>query len=359
MASVEGSRLVSCPVRVYAVEIVHQRQARQPRLSVVIMMRNEAATIGWTLDSLHGQATQEPFEVIFVDGASDDGTVARIRDHALSQRVDTTIAVLPADNCGMTVAQNVGARLARGEILLFMQADIRVQDPNAIEASLACFDDPAVVGTTFVGLGPDDLFERYDFWGQVFMSRYVGDRVERDFDLKFNAVRRDVFFRIGAFDEERLPLGGNDFDFEMRLRDAGTVVDSGVEAEHLHALGKSHAPIGLLKIYCRNSEVAGATAALYHRYRDRVPGYWSRVVQQWLLVVLCALALIPITWPWGPLLVVAMGAWWNRAAYRYVRHPKLILVPLFSVAALYAFAWYFTAGVLRGRTLYEFDNRMN
>lgn len=322
------------------------------------MMRNEAATIGWTLDSLERQELDELFEVVFVDGASDDGTIETIQAHPLSEKVDTTIAVLPAENSGMCVAQNVGADLARGEILLFMQADLRVRSRTGLAESLACFDDPEVIGSTFVGLGPDDLFDRYDFWGQVFMSRYVGDRVEKDFDLKFNGVRREIFQQIGGFDEERLPLGGNDFDFEMRLRDVGKVADSGVEVEHLHALGKRHTALGLLKKYCRNSEVAGATAALYHRYRHRVPGYWSRVVQQWTLVLLCVSSLLPPTWPWAPLLVVAAGFWWNRAAYRHVRDPRLVLVPVLSVAALYAFAWYFTAGVVRGKTLYEFDNRM-
>ncbi|MEM8929665.1 MAG: glycosyltransferase family A protein [Acidobacteriota bacterium] len=344
-------------------QLVHQRQHTQPRLSVVIMMRNEAATIGWTLDSLHRQELDEPFEVIFVDGASDDGTIETIVEHPLSERVDTTIAVLPPENSGMCVAQNVGAELARGAILLFMQADLRVRSPRGLADTMRCFDDPDVLGTTFVGLGPDELFDRYDFWGQVFMSRYVGDRVEKDFDLKFNAVRSDVFEQIGGFDEERLPLGGNDFDFEHRLRDfgdatGGVVAESRVEVEHLHALGKPHTPAGLFKKYCRNSEVAGATAALYHRYRRRVPGYWSRVVQQWGLVLLCVVSLVPLTWPLAPLLVVAGGFWWNRKAYRYVRDPRLILVPAFSVAALYAFAWYFTAGVVRGKTLYEFDNRM-
>ena len=134
--------------------LVRQRQLTHPRVSVVIMMRNEAATIGWTLDSLKRQELDESFEVIFVDGASDDSTVETIAAHPLSEEVDTTIAVLPVENSGMCVAQNVGADLSRGEILLFMQADLRVRSPHGLADTLACFDDPEVVA---LGASPGDV----------------------------------------------------------------------------------------------------------------------------------------------------------------------------------------------------------
>ena len=330
-----------------------------PEMSVILMLRNEEPTLPVSLESLARQQTSFDFEVIWVDGVSTDRSVDVIREHALSRQRPTTIVVQSPDDAGMAVAQQIGAELARGEIFVFMQADVRVLDPHALEKIRRAFDDAQVVGTTFIGRGPDRAFDEYDFWGQVFMARYLGDRVEADFDLKLNGVRREAFFDIGGFDVERLPLGGNDFDFSVRLGEAGRIVHPEVEAEHLHGLGKRHSAAGLLRKYCRNSEVAGVTAALYFRYRRQVPGYWRFAAQQFGLVAACALSLVPLLWPWMPLLVLAMALYWQRAALTRVRSWRLPSVLPFAVAGVYAFAFYFTSGLLVGRTRYDFDNKMH
>lgn len=327
-------------------------------LSVVLMLRNEEPTLPVSLDSLERQETTFPFEVIWVDGVSTDRSVDVIREHPVSQRVPTSILVQDPDDAGMGVAQALGAEAARGEILIFMQADVRVLDPGALEKIRRAFDDPEVVGTSFVGLGPDAVFERYDFWGQVFMSRFLGDRVEDDFDLKLNGVRRETFFEIGGFDLERLPLGGNDFDFSMRLREAGRIAHPQIEAEHLHGLDKPHRFMGLIRKYCRNSEVAGATAGYYFRYRKHVAGYWSNTLQQTALMGLCLAALVPPLWPWTPALVLLAALWWHKAAFLNVRDFKLPAVVVLGVVGLYAFTFYFLSGLLWGRTRFDFDNRM-
>ncbi|MEM9557409.1 MAG: glycosyltransferase [Acidobacteriota bacterium] len=340
--------------------VVHRHEAdgAPPSLSVILMLRNEEPTLPVSLDSLAHQQTAFPFEVIWVDGASTDRSVEVIREHPLSSRVATVIAVQDPDNAGMGVAQALGVELARAERLVFMQADVRVLDPRALQTIHDAFDDPDVVGTSFVGLGPDRVFERYDFWGQVFMSRFLGDRVEDDFDLKLNGVRRSAYDTVGGFDIERLPLGGNDFDFSMRLREAGRIAHLDIEAEHLHGLGKRHAPLGLLRKYCRNSEVAGATAAFYLRYRDRLPGALPALAQQLVVVGVCLATLVPPLWPVSLPVLLALAVWWHRAAWRHVRDPRLPLVLPLGVAGLYAFAIFFVAGAVGGRTRFDFDNTM-
>lgn len=330
-----------------------------PELSIILMLRNEEPTLPVSLGSLAAQETTFPFEVIWVDGASTDRSVEVIREHPLTQKVPTVIAVQDEDNAGMAVAQSLGVELANADLLVFMQADVRVQDPQALEKIRRAFDDPEVVGTSFIGLGPDLAFEQYDFWGQVFMSRFVGDRVEDDFDLKLNGVRRNTYDRIGGFDTERLPLGGNDFDFSMRLREAGRIAAPNVEAEHLHGLGKRHSPLGLLKKYCRNSEVAGATAAYYFKYRSQLPGYWASAVQQFGVIAICLAALVPMLWPYSLLPLLVAATWWHRGAWLHVRDFRLPLVLLLGITGLFAFSIFFSAGLLGGRTRFDFDNTMH
>ncbi|MBI3986523.1 MAG: glycosyltransferase [Lentisphaerae bacterium] len=329
-----------------------------PLLSIIIPFKNEERTLPLVLDSLARQQVAFPYEVILADGCSTDRSVEVIRSHPLSSKVPVTILPLAPDNHGMTVARNAGAKVARGSLLLFMQSDIRIRDENALAKVARAFDDDAVVGTTFIDVGPGGEFLRYDFWGQFFMSRFFGSRVEQDFDTKFNGVRKTAFDRIGGFDEQHYALGGEDFNFLIRLSRTGTIADTDVEVEHLHGFNKRHGPLGLLKKYARNSEVFGVTLPFYWKHRTHAPGFLWSLTQQAAVCTLCILSLIPAFWLWTGPLLLAMGAVWSRKVYRHIRNWRLIWVPFFSVLVLFVFTVFFLKGLITGKTGFVFDNKM-
>jgi glycosyltransferase involved in cell wall biosynthesis len=106
------------------------------RMSIIIPARNEAAQIRDTLeaalaavDELRRAGTAASIaagavdaEVLIVDNASTDATLAAIAD--LAERRD--VQVLECRRLGAAVARNVGAAHAGGDILVFIDADTRV-----------------------------------------------------------------------------------------------------------------------------------------------------------------------------------------------------------------------------------------
>lgn len=321
-----------------------------PALSIIIPFRNEETTLPLVLDSLAAQRSAPPFELILVDGHSSDRSVEVIRSHPLSRLADVRILTSAPNREGMNHARNDGARAARAHILLFMQADVRIRDPDALLKVLRAFDDPQVVATTFTGLGAGDAFARYDFWGRVFLARYQRLRCEHDLDTKFNGVRRSVFERMGGFDEIRFPFGGEDFDFRVRLAREGRIVDTGVEIEHLHGFGRRHTPLGLLRKYARNAECMGATVPVYLHNLRHEPGYLHHFSLRTLLCAACIASLIPPTWPWSPLAVALFAGAWSLPIWREVREWRLVLIPPFAMAAMYVFTVYYLRGLVAGRT---------
>ena len=104
-------------------------RAMPPVVSVVIPAKNAAAYIGETIASALAQT--DVSEVIVVDDGSTDDTVAIVRAFR-----DPRLCLIMNDASGVSAARNLGARSARGDWLMFLDADDRLR-LNAVAILLA------------------------------------------------------------------------------------------------------------------------------------------------------------------------------------------------------------------------------
>jgi glycosyltransferase involved in cell wall biosynthesis len=107
-----------------------------PRVSVIVPTWNEAKYLPNLLASLRRQ-TVPPDEVLVADSGSTDGT----EDVARSEGA----IVLEGERRGPGEGRNRGARVAAGDVLLFVDADCLVP-PSLIESIVAALRDPTVIG---------------------------------------------------------------------------------------------------------------------------------------------------------------------------------------------------------------------
>src|ERR1700733_10407118 len=89
-------------------------------LSIIIPCLNEQAYLPRLLESIAAQTYDGKLQVIVVDGHSDDKTVASA--HKYAQRLDDLLVVEAERNVGHQ--RNVGAKHAKYEHLLFLDADV-------------------------------------------------------------------------------------------------------------------------------------------------------------------------------------------------------------------------------------------
>lgn len=104
-----------------------QAGGNKPAISVLIPARNEQNNIGATLESVLASSGCE-FEVIVLDDHSSDHTAQIVRDMAArDDRVRLESAPpLPPGWCGKQHACYILSKLARHELLVFLDADVRL-----------------------------------------------------------------------------------------------------------------------------------------------------------------------------------------------------------------------------------------
>ena len=111
-------------------------------ISIIIPTLNEEENLEPCLRSILNQ-THKDFEVFLVDGKSKDGTVEIARK--LGVRVFEVKKRRPHD---VSFARNEGTRFAKGDILVFLDADTLLSR-NCLEVLDKHFQEPGVVGVSF------------------------------------------------------------------------------------------------------------------------------------------------------------------------------------------------------------------
>lgn len=117
-----------------------------PRLSVVIRSYNRLGALAELLSAVLEQRCPVSFEVVVVEQSTRATAEERARLAVLAE--DPRVRVLQYPPLGGPRARNVGARAARGELLLFMDDDDLPAGDDWIAAHLRHFDDPRCLGVT-------------------------------------------------------------------------------------------------------------------------------------------------------------------------------------------------------------------
>lgn len=174
---------------------------KPPLVSVIIVNFNGRRHLERCLESLM-QADYENFEVILVDNGSCDGSVEFVEEKYPQIKIKKL-----EKNYGFAEPNNIGAKIASGEFLLFLNNDT-VVTPNFIaELVNTTNQDPQIAICQSMLLKPNgDVDSGGDFvdtLGRAYSSK------NRPTDTRYilsargasMIVRKDVFWKLGGFDE--------------------------------------------------------------------------------------------------------------------------------------------------------------
>lgn len=215
-----------------------QPAGARPRISVVMPVYNAASTLAECLTRLCNSSFGD-FEIVMIDDGSTD------QSRAIAGNFPVRIVPSPG-RVGPAAARNLGARVAEGDVVFFMDSDVMVRSDTLarIASAFERNDLEGLVGVQAADMRHRDLVSQYkNLW-----MRWTYVRKQGDVPLFYTtaaAIRREAFLRAGGFDQGYATPNVEDTAFGQKLARLGVRVriDPELEVEHV----KRYSLTGLLR----------------------------------------------------------------------------------------------------------------
>ncbi len=192
--------------------------------SVIIPTLNEEKIIHKLLDQLTNEQLQKNFnlEIIISDGGSTDKTLEIVRKYGNIKVIENP----PGKKQNIAMGRNVGGFAAKGDILIFFNADVILENPLQLFQTIKDeFEQSNYVAMTCdVRVLPDEeklidilfhtIYNRY-----LEMLNYINIGMGRG---ECHIIRKEIFYKLNGYDEKL--AAGEDFDLFRRACKLGKIL---------------------------------------------------------------------------------------------------------------------------------------
>lgn len=190
-------------------------------ISVILPIYNEELFIKDTIESLLIQKTSCSFEIIIVDGMSNDKT-KNIINQKIIENPDNRILMLNNEKKIVSSGFNIGLSQSKGDIIIRVDGHSKLDEyylencqSVLKEVDADCVGGPTEhLSNTFLGniirVAQTSKFGNGGaaFRGKIKKGMYVDT-------LAFGAYKRQVFNKIGGYDEELIRNQDDEFNFRL------------------------------------------------------------------------------------------------------------------------------------------------
>lgn len=200
-----------------------------PFISVILPVRNERGMLPRLIDELLRQNyPADRFEILVVDGHSTDGTADLVRRRYTNREVRVQVLDNPAIHA--SAGRNIGIRNAVGEVILFIDGHCTIPSRNLLE------DTAAILAQTGAGClcRPEPLLAPSETHTGEVIAQVEGSDAARDERIcgfvdpvtGGATYRREVFARVGLFDESFDACEEAEFNTRVRKAEIRAYTDS-------------------------------------------------------------------------------------------------------------------------------------
>ncbi len=171
-----------------------------PDISVVVPVHDESGAAVPLAREIAEAFMGRSFEMIFVDDASRDATLAELK--AVMPELPMLRVLAHGSNAGQSRAVRTGVLAARGAVIVTLDGDGQnppIDAPRLVDALLAAPADVALVGGRRAKRQDSTAKRQASLWANRIRKRLLDDDAD-DTGCGLKAFRRDVFLRLPYFD---------------------------------------------------------------------------------------------------------------------------------------------------------------
>lgn len=260
----------------------------EPATVTVVLTSYEDPRIASTLASLAEQ-TREPGQILIADGSVDEAFRQRLRAWGEEHGAE----IVHEDHASVARARNLALDAAGGEVIAFLDTD-QEAPPAWLDALVA----PIEAGQADWTGGPTRPKASLELMGLKEARLYAAAREDPTrIPMGNSAWRARIFEEVGGFDE-RLAMGGEDWDLALRAASAGFEGKLVDDAWVHHDLRRLDSYTEVARKQFRYN-VGGAMAYLKNRQlARRLETDVPRVDRHWFDLVepLLKAAALPVAW---------------------------------------------------------------
>lgn len=187
-------------------------------VSVIIPMFNAEKTIKLCLDSIK-ENSYKNYEIILVDNGSTDNTLNYAKEFSKKHK---NARLIKASKQGPSYARNIGAKNAKGSILVFLDSDCIVKK-DWLKIIINDFNNQEVVAVAsqYCGSYNKGFIEKFAFYELLFRERNFKTYVKNASSCNF-AVKKEIFSALGGFPQEF--IAGEDIYFSYEVSKKGKIL---------------------------------------------------------------------------------------------------------------------------------------
>ena len=209
--------------------------APAPLVSIIVPTRDRAELLKRCVDGVLKRTKYKPFELIILDNDSIEPAT-----HELFRKIakDRRVRILPAPGpFNYSAINNRAVAEARGEIILLLNNDVTVMDPDwlgemvaqavrpevgAVGAALLYEDGRVQHGGVVLGVGAAEPVAGHLYAGARSLTKSYFNhlrlaRTVSAVTAACLAMRKSVFLEAGGFDEQNLAVAFNDVDLCLKI----------------------------------------------------------------------------------------------------------------------------------------------
>lgn len=267
-------------------------------ISIIIPVYNGGDSFRRCLESI-AKTSATPLETIVVADGDTDGS------SELAEKYHNVKVIRLPQSKGPATARNRGAKEAKGDILLFIDADVEISPQTITQVSLVFQENPniaALIGSYDETPGSQNFLSQYKNLFHHY-THQQGSEEATTFWGACGAIRREIFEKIGGFDESYRRPSVEDIELGYRLKKAGYQIKlcKHIQVKHL----KRWEAISLLRAEFFYRALPWTALILNRRQMaNDLNLNWTNRLSV-ILIYLLLLALIATYW-WPPSLAITL-----------------------------------------------------